>query len=217
MGENKYSQRDLSVGDSPRFPSPHYNRTPASSQRRPLVRFLGLGDYGQASKSPEAWLMAVARRKMIDAAQKVVHRQLQVVRSIPLIEFRAIGLVGHLRSNHEISFVRFHTSSSSEKAVLGCCRYGDAICAHTATRGLARCGGDQPLEPLVAGAPHQRSVAGRCTRVARCQSDAPHTPFCHGDPGEIGRSRMPMGREPSPDAIFGKHRTIPCLFYSFNF
>jgi hypothetical protein len=44
MGETSYETVDWatsmpSLSNSPRFPSPHYNRTPASSQRRPLVRF----------------------------------------------------------------------------------------------------------------------------------------------------------------------------------
>jgi hypothetical protein len=40
MGETSYETVDWatsmpSLSNSPRFPSPHYNRTPASSQRRP--------------------------------------------------------------------------------------------------------------------------------------------------------------------------------------
>ena len=33
---------------------------------------------------------------------------------------------------------------------------------------------------------------GPDTRDARCRSGVPRSPFCHGDPGEIGRSRIPM-------------------------
>ena len=45
-------------------------------------------------------------------AMELVHRQRQMVRSIPLIEFRAVGLVWHLRTNHEIGLPRFHARSS---------------------------------------------------------------------------------------------------------
>ena len=45
---------------------------------------------------------------------------------------------------------------------------------------------------FAADAPRQRSAFGPDTRDARCRSDVPHMPFCHGDPGEIGRSRIPI-------------------------
>src|SRR5262249_27253869 len=45
-------------------------------------------------------------------AVELVHRQRQMVGSIPLIKFRAVGLVWHLRSNHEIGLPRFHACSS---------------------------------------------------------------------------------------------------------
>src|SRR4030095_16706429 len=36
-----------------------------------------------------------------------------MMRSIPLVKFRAVRFVWHLRSNHEVGFVRFHACSSS--------------------------------------------------------------------------------------------------------
>src|SRR5262245_36027416 len=45
---------------------------------------------------------------------------------------------------------------------------------------------------FVAGAPRQRPASGPGTRDVRCQSDDSTYGFCHGDPGEIGRSRMPI-------------------------
>src|SRR5262245_6030768 len=44
-----------------------------------------------------------------------IHRQRQMVCSIPFIEFRALALVRHLRSNHEIDFARLHVRSSCKK------------------------------------------------------------------------------------------------------
>src|SRR5262245_2635311 len=40
-----------------------------------------------------------------------VHRQRQMVRSIPLVEFRALGFAWHLCSNHEIGLVCFNVRS----------------------------------------------------------------------------------------------------------
>src|SRR5262249_53929451 len=40
---------------------------------------------------------------------------LALSRSIPLIEFRPIGFVWHLRSNHEVGFTGLHARSSCKK------------------------------------------------------------------------------------------------------
>src|SRR5262249_61730553 len=45
-----------------------------------------------------------------------IHRQRQMVRPIPLIEFRALALIWHLRSNHEIGFACLHVRSSCKKS-----------------------------------------------------------------------------------------------------
>src|SRR6516164_3263693 len=46
------------------------------------------------------------------------HRQGQMMRSIPLIEFRAVGFVRHLRANHEIGFPCLHARSSWQTGAL---------------------------------------------------------------------------------------------------
>src|SRR6516162_281585 len=127
--------------------------------------------------------VAVAPEAPAFLGMELVHRQGQMMRSIPLIEFGAIGFVRHLRANHEIGFPCLHARSSWQTGALDRCERGrnragvdprKLVCVCARGRGGAGIAVKLPLPQARSQSPSCLSAAtGRTFISARSESRMP--------------------------------------------